>query len=66
MAQPVFPFLKNEENVIDPGEVIFVYDKALCMQANKMHHLLQDNDVKFWRNDIWSRIQCDRTYPINN
>ncbi|CAF1577895.1 unnamed protein product [Rotaria magnacalcarata] len=24
------------------------------MRANKTQHLLQDNDVKFWGNDIWS------------
>ncbi len=23
------------------------------MRANKTQHLLQDNDVKFWGNDIW-------------
>ncbi|CAF3787048.1 unnamed protein product [Rotaria socialis] len=23
------------------------------MRANKVQHLLQDNDVKFWGNDIW-------------
>ncbi|CAF4827389.1 unnamed protein product, partial [Rotaria sp. Silwood1] len=49
----VFPFLKNEENVIDPDEVIFVHGKAPCMRAYQTQHLLQDNDVKFWGNDIW-------------
>ncbi|CAF4843005.1 unnamed protein product, partial [Rotaria sp. Silwood2] len=28
LTQSVFPFLKNEDNVIDPDEVIFVHDKA--------------------------------------
>ncbi|CAF4752097.1 unnamed protein product, partial [Rotaria sp. Silwood2] len=28
LTQNVFPFLKNEDNVIDPDEVIFVHDKA--------------------------------------
>ena len=23
------------------------------MQANQTQHLLQDNDIKFWGNDIW-------------
>jgi hypothetical protein len=40
--------------VIDPDEVIFVHDKVPCMQAYPTQHLLQDNDVKFWGNDIWS------------
>ncbi|CAF5173205.1 unnamed protein product, partial [Rotaria magnacalcarata] len=40
-------------NVIDLDEVIFVHDKAPCMRANKTQHLLQENDVKFWGNDIW-------------
>ena len=53
LTQNVFPFLRNEENVIDPNEVIFVHDKAPCMKANKTQHLFQDNDVKFWGNDIW-------------
>lgn len=52
-TQNVFPFLKNEENVIDPDEVIFVHDKAPCMKANQTQHLLKNNDVKFWGNDIW-------------
>ena len=30
LAQHVFPFLKNEENFIDPDEVLFVHDKATC------------------------------------
>ncbi len=44
---------KNEENVIDLDEVTFVHDKAPCRQANKTQHLLQDNDIKFWANNIW-------------
>jgi hypothetical protein len=44
--------LKNEDNVIDPDEVIFVHDKAPRMRANKTQDLFQDNDVKFWGNDI--------------
>ena len=53
MAPHVFPFLKNEENVIDPDEVIFDHDRKPCMRANKTQPLLQDTDVKFWGNDIW-------------
>ena len=45
LAQNVFPFLKNEENVIDLDEVIFVHAKASCMRVNKIQHLLEDNDV---------------------
>ncbi|CAF1296294.1 unnamed protein product [Rotaria sp. Silwood1] len=52
LTEHVFPFLKNEENVIDPDEVIFVHDKAPCMRTYQKQHLLQDNDVKFWGNDI--------------
>ncbi|CAF3502960.1 unnamed protein product, partial [Rotaria sp. Silwood2] len=33
LTERVFPFLKNEENVIDPDEVIFINDKAPCMRA---------------------------------
>jgi hypothetical protein len=53
LTQNVFPFLKTEDNVIDPDEVIFVHDKAPCMRANETQHLLQNNDVKFCGNDIW-------------
>jgi hypothetical protein len=45
--QRVFPFLKDEENVIDLDHVIFVHDKTPCMRANMTQHLLQDNDVSF-------------------
>ncbi|CAF4829191.1 unnamed protein product [Rotaria sp. Silwood1] len=47
LTEHVFPFLKNEENVIDPDEVIFIHDKAPWMRAYQTQHLLQDNDVKF-------------------
>lgn len=53
LTENVIPFLKNEENVIDPDEVTFVHDKAPCMRANQTQHLLQDNGLKFWGNDIW-------------
>ena len=52
LTQNVFAFLKNENNVIDPDEVIFVPDKTPCMPANKTQDLLQDNDVKFWGNHL--------------
>ena len=48
LIEHVFPFLQNEENVIDPDEVIFVYDKVPCMGTYPPQHLLHDNDVKFW------------------
>ncbi|CAF4727382.1 unnamed protein product [Rotaria sp. Silwood1] len=47
LTEHVFPFVKNEENVIDPDEVIFIHDKAPWMRAYQTQHLLQDNDVKF-------------------
>jgi hypothetical protein len=53
LTQNVFPVLNNEENVIDPNEIIFVHDKAPCMRANRTQHLLQDNNIKFWGYDIW-------------
>lgn len=53
LTENVFPFLKNKKNVIDVNEVIFVPDKAPCMRTNQTQHLLQDDDVKFWVNDIW-------------
>ncbi|CAF1396177.1 unnamed protein product [Rotaria sordida] len=59
LTEHVFPFLKNEENVIDPDEVIFIHDKAPCMRAYPTQHLLQDNDIKFWGNDIWPENSPD-------
>jgi len=53
LMQHVFPFLKDEENVIDPDQVIFVHDKAPCMHATMTQHLLKENDITFWRNDTW-------------
>ena len=47
LTQNVFPFLKNEDIVVDSDEVIFVHDKAPYMRANKTQHLFQDNDVEF-------------------
>ena len=43
--QNIFHFLKNEENVIDPDEALFIDDGAACMRANKNQDLLQGNDV---------------------
>ncbi|CAF3865513.1 unnamed protein product [Rotaria sp. Silwood1] len=53
LTEHVISFLKNEENVIDVDEVTFLHDKASCMRAYQTQHLLRDNDIKFWRNDIW-------------
>ena len=53
LTEHVIPFLKDEENVIDVDEVTLVHDKAPCMRAYQTQHLLQDNDIKFWGNDIW-------------
>ncbi|CAF4738172.1 unnamed protein product [Rotaria sp. Silwood2] len=53
LTENVIPFLENEENVIDVDEVTFVHDKAPCMRANKTQHLLYDNAIQFWGNDIW-------------
>ena len=53
LVQHVFPFLKNEENVIDVDEVVFVHDKAPCMKANMTQHLIQDNGINFWGDNIW-------------
>ena len=52
LTENIFPLLKSKKNVIDPDEVTFVHDKAPCMRANQTHHLFQNNDVKFWGNDI--------------
>ncbi len=41
LTQHVFPFLKNEENAVDPDEVIFIHDKALCMRAYSTQHLYE-------------------------
>jgi hypothetical protein len=53
LMQHVFPFLTDEENVIDLDNVIFVHDKAPCMRANMTQHLIRDNNIEFWGNDIW-------------
>ncbi|CAF1396537.1 unnamed protein product [Didymodactylos carnosus] len=53
-VQHVGPFMKNEENVIDVDEVIFVHDKAPCMKPNMTQQLIQDNNIKFWGNNIWA------------
>ncbi|CAF3266560.1 unnamed protein product [Rotaria sp. Silwood2] len=55
----VIPFLKDEKNVIDRDEVIFVHDKAPCMRANMTQHLFQDNNINFWGNDTWPGISPD-------
>lgn len=49
----VFLFLKDAENVIDVNEVTFVHDKAPCMKANMTQHLIQNNHINFWGNNIW-------------
>ncbi|CAF1135896.1 unnamed protein product [Didymodactylos carnosus] len=59
LVQHVFPFLENEENVIDVDEVIFVHDKAPCMEANMTQQLIKDNNIKFWGNNIWPRNSPD-------
>ncbi|CAF3029224.1 unnamed protein product [Rotaria sp. Silwood2] len=53
LTENVIPFLENEENIIDVDEVTFVPDKAPCMRANMTQHLLYDNAIQFWGNDIW-------------
>jgi hypothetical protein len=55
----MFLFLKNEENVIDVDEVIFVHDKAPCMKANMTQQLIQHNTSNFWSNNIWPRNSPD-------
>ena len=53
LIEHVFPFLKNEENVVDPDDIIFIHDKAPCTRAYPIQQLPQDSDIKFWSNDIW-------------
>ena len=48
----VILFLKNEENIVDSDEVVFIHDNASYMPANQTQHLFQDNGVKFRNNDI--------------
>ncbi len=52
LTENVISFLKNEENVIDPDEVIFIHDKASCMRANQTQHFLRNNGMKFSSNFI--------------
>ncbi|CAM4989668.1 unnamed protein product, partial [Rotaria socialis] len=49
----VIPSLRAPSNVLDTNEVIFLHDKAPCMKANATQHLLEDENVNFWRNSIW-------------
>ena len=55
----VSPFLLHSNNVLTPGEAIFVHDKASCMRANATQKLLQDNQVDFWGNSIWPENSPD-------
>ena len=41
LRQHVIPFLRDPSNVLDMNEVIFLHDKAPCMNVN------------FWGNSIW-------------
>ena len=66
LTENVILSLKNEENVIDPDEVVFVHDKAPCMRANQIQHLLRDNGVKFWGNDIWPGNSPDLNVTIKD
>lgn len=59
LTEHVIPFLKDKENVIDVDEVTFLHDQAPCMRAYQTEHLLQDNDIKFWGNDIWPENSPD-------
>ncbi len=47
------PFLKNEKIVIDVKETIFL-DKAPCMNALTMQHLLKANNIDLFGKDEWS------------
>ena len=49
----MIPFLRNPSNVLDTDEAIFLHDKASCIKANAIQHLLEDEDVNFWGNSIW-------------
>ena len=53
LQQHVISFLRDPSNVLDTNEVIFLHDKAPCMQANVTQHLLEDENAKFWGNSIW-------------
>ncbi|CAF1340182.1 unnamed protein product [Rotaria sp. Silwood1] len=53
LIQHVIAFLKDEENVINVDDAIFVQDKAPFIRANMTQYLLQDNDINFWGNDTW-------------
>ena len=56
LAQNVFRSLKDEDNVIDPDEVVFVHERAPYMRANSTQYLFQDNDVTFLGNGIGQEI----------
>lgn len=53
LEQAVIPFLKNEDNVLDPEQVTFLHDKAPCFKALATQQLLKDNDIDFFDNSQW-------------
>jgi hypothetical protein len=53
LVQHVIPFLEDPNNVLVVGETTFVHDKAPCMRANATQHLLTENEIDFWGNDVW-------------
>ncbi|CAF4635785.1 unnamed protein product, partial [Rotaria sp. Silwood2] len=69
LTENVFPFLKTEENVIDPDEVVFVHDKAPCMQANQTQLCFKTTTLNFVIMIFglkFPRSECGGTYWNNN
>ena len=48
----VIPFLLDFNNVLVVGDATFVHDKAPCMRANAIQHLLKENGIDFRGNDV--------------
>ena len=46
-------------NVISVGGSTFVHDRAPCMKANATQQLLRDQNMKFWKNDLWPGYSPD-------
>ena len=53
LEQHVFPFLRNEENVLDVNEVVFLHDKAPCFKAMQTQELFRNSGIDFFDNTQW-------------
>lgn len=53
LSENVFPFLRDEENVVDPSQVTFLHDKAPCFKASATQQLLRSEGIDFFDATQW-------------